>query len=135
MFLKKQLYNILTKILKLQSEIIKIMKLNFHILKSQILVVIILMLEVNSHHLLMILLIIIKFIQIIKLLKIWIIKLIKKFNYLLTIIYSYMISKISFKTPQLKYVISNKLTKKWTNNKSFSNNPPSPPSKNKKLIL
>jgi hypothetical protein len=70
------------------------------------------MLGVNFHHAWMILLMIIKLNKIIKLFKIWIIKLIIKFNYLLTIIYSYLILKITFKTPRLKYVISNKLTKK-----------------------
>ena len=97
-----------------------LMNFSFH-LQNQKSAVMNLMLAVNCHLGWKISFIMIKLNKIIKLYKSWIIKLNLKKNNLLTIIFNSSIFKNTFKTPQLNFVINNKLSIKWTNKKSYSN--------------
>ena len=86
-----------------------LMNFSFH-LQNQKSAVMNLMLAVNCHQGWRISFIMIKLNKIIKLYKSWIIKLNLKKNNLLTIIFNSSIFKNTFKTPQLNFVINNKLS-------------------------
>lgn len=86
------------------------MSFNLHHLKNLKFVAMNLMLAVSCHPDWRISSIMIKLEKIIKLYKNWIIKLNLKKNNLLTITYNSLIFKNTFKTPQLNFVINNKLS-------------------------
>ena len=120
LFLRKPQSAILQRIQIYMLKIKISMNFSFHH-QNQKSAVMNLMLAVNCHLGWRISFIMIKLNKIIKLYKSWIIKLNLKKNNLLTIIFNSSIFKNTFKTPQLNFVINNKLSIKWTNKKSYSN--------------